>query len=225
MQGDFFDYLLKSYDNKQQSFTDGTEPAGGLINSILGGTWYNGDPFTTDEMGMIYNYNKLIGGVLIIQKRGELEPCEYSMYSLFYPTCYSNVNYVTADPPLRVNGTKDVCGSSQPIMEIDESSPDYQQYLEDLENSKFGDREKLNQTEYSNVVNSFQYSYKDQGYRVWLSLADGIKATLQQIQQLQELRWLDSKTRHIDLKFTFYNGNFGMFTFAKVSLEFSHFGT
>jgi len=223
--GDFFDYLLKSFDNKLQNFVDGSEPTGGLINTILGGTWYNGDPFTTNEMGMIYNYNKLIGGVLIIQKRGEIEACEYSMYSLFYPTCYSRVKYITADPPLRANGTQEVCGSSVPMMEIDESSADYQQYLDELESSKFGDRTKLNQTDYLNVASSFQYSYKDQGYRVWLSLADGIKANLQQIEQLQELKWLDSKTRHIDLKFIFYNGNFGMFTFAKVSLEFSRFGT
>eukprot|EP00960_Hanusia_phi_P056234 763193-Hanusia_phi.AAC.6 len=213
--GDFFDYLLKSFDNKLQNFVDGSEPTGGLINTILGGTWYNGDPFTTNEMGMIYNYNKLIGGVLIIQKRGEIEACEYSMYSLFYPTCYSRVKYITADPPLRANGTQEVCGSSVPMMEIDESSADYQQYLDELESSKFGDRTKLNQTDYLNVASSFQYSYKDQGYRVWLSLADGIKANLQQIEQLQELKWLDSKTRHIDLKFIFYNGNFGMFTFAK----------
>eukprot|EP00294_Goniomonas_avonlea_P013144 CAMPEP_0114544746 /NCGR_PEP_ID=MMETSP0114-20121206/3037_1 /TAXON_ID=31324 /ORGANISM="Goniomonas sp, Strain m" /LENGTH=628 /DNA_ID=CAMNT_0001729139 /DNA_START=8 /DNA_END=1894 /DNA_ORIENTATION=- len=57
--------------------------------------WYNGQAFTTNETGYVLDYNKLIGGVLIQQKRGIVTKngcSEYlgpSAYTVFYPDCYS----------------------------------------------------------------------------------------------------------------------------------------
>lgn len=73
---------------------------------------YNGDAVTSDERGFLFQYNLLIGGILIVQERGLKKPCD-GMYSLFYPTCYTT-DLVTADPPMVKNGTADVADLQDP---------------------------------------------------------------------------------------------------------------
>jgi hypothetical protein len=48
-----------------------------IMPNVFPATWYNDDSFTTAESGYILNYNKLVGGLLIVQERGTaLSPCK-----------------------------------------------------------------------------------------------------------------------------------------------------
>ncbi len=74
--------------------------------------WYNGDPVTSDERGFLFQYNLLIGGILIVQERGIQKSCE-GMYSLFYPVCYTT-DTIVAEPPRKNNGTHDYDDTRDP---------------------------------------------------------------------------------------------------------------
>ena len=79
--GDFFDYLSDQ-----------------IMPHVFPDKWYNDKPLSTakDETGYVLGYNKLVGGLLLVQQRGLLKPyCkepyfqEYrSSYETFYPTCF-----------------------------------------------------------------------------------------------------------------------------------------
>jgi hypothetical protein len=66
-QGDVFSYLLSEWDDKKEEWTEGTEPRGGVLGTLFAAAWYNDDPYSPDEQGYLYDYNRLIGGVLIVQ--------------------------------------------------------------------------------------------------------------------------------------------------------------
>eukprot|EP00294_Goniomonas_avonlea_P016118 CAMPEP_0114543130 /NCGR_PEP_ID=MMETSP0114-20121206/2195_1 /TAXON_ID=31324 /ORGANISM="Goniomonas sp, Strain m" /LENGTH=594 /DNA_ID=CAMNT_0001727455 /DNA_START=6 /DNA_END=1787 /DNA_ORIENTATION=+ len=79
-QAQFWDYLLQ----------DGS----GLMNILFTNQWYNGQAFTTNEQGFLLHYDKLVGGLLVVQQRGGLETdgCVGlygdSAYDKFYADCY-----------------------------------------------------------------------------------------------------------------------------------------
>mmetsp|Transcript_29978 Transcript_29978/g.73795 ORF Transcript_29978/g.73795 Transcript_29978/m.73795 type:complete len:819 (-) Transcript_29978:367-2823(-) len=215
-QGDVFSYLLAEFGD-DGNFDPTTEPLGGVLGKLFESTWYNDDPFVPDEQGYLFNYNRLIGGVQIIQQRGASGPCAgTSMYDDFYPTCYTS-DLISANPPWKSNSS----GWYQ-----DFTDPEY---LNKSEASKFGDRAVLEDPTKSYkdfILSSFQYDPSDdaQGYKVFLSLADGTDRNLEKIRQLRQLRWLDKGTRTLQIKYTFYNGNFRRFAFAKVSFTFDQGG-
>ena len=76
------DYLLSDFDGS--GFDDATWPTGGILGTMLSATLYNGGAVLPADLGMLYQYNKLVGGVLITQDRGKPEPCKPSAYELFY---------------------------------------------------------------------------------------------------------------------------------------------
>lgn len=75
--------------------------------NVFPNEWYNGDPYSTSESGYILDYNRLVGGLLIVQKRGgKARTCvqprfnsTFSSYDGFYPDCYSTVG-IEMDRPM-----------------------------------------------------------------------------------------------------------------------------
>eukprot|EP00960_Hanusia_phi_P033744 750627-Hanusia_phi.AAC.7 len=224
-EGQFFDYLLRSFDSGSNSFVQGTGPTGGILGNLFSTAWYNGDPITASDSGMLFDYNKLIGGVLIVQERSYTGKCPYSVYNNYYPVCYDG-KPITAIPPTKpANGSSSTCSISQSRV-IDTASSKYAQYLKDLESSKFGDRAVLESSRYAKTIkDSFEYRYNENGFSVFLSLAEGPTANLQKVQDLESMSWLDYQTRKLSIKFTFYNGNYGTFTYAKITFQFNQLGS
>jgi hypothetical protein len=61
---DFFQYL-----NQQ------------IVPTVFQNSWYNNESFKTSEIGYIMQYNKLVGGLLIVQERGvDTSPCLLPFY-------------------------------------------------------------------------------------------------------------------------------------------------
>ena len=89
--GDFFDYLLSDFDGDLGEFDGESWPTGGILGTLFSNEVYNGDPVLPSDLGMLFQYNKLIGGVLITQTRGQEEACKPSAYKLFYNKCYDTV--------------------------------------------------------------------------------------------------------------------------------------
>ncbi len=55
-----------------------------IMPNVFPASWYNDDAFTTAESGYILNYNKLVGGLLIVQERGTAtSPCREPYYPGF----------------------------------------------------------------------------------------------------------------------------------------------
>jgi len=188
--GDFFDYLLADFDGDTGQFDADSWPNGGILGTLFNDELYNGWAVLPADLGMLYQYNKLIGGVLITQKRGRVEPCKPSAYKLFYNKCYDKTNFMEAEPcgakPGSYASCKLVnqsstrankeCAAKDKKLELDTSqTEEYEQYLQDVEASKFGDRLTLEDPKlpYRNLVkDSFEYRYDNYGYSAWLSLAD-----------------------------------------------------
>ena len=61
-------------------------------------------------------------------------------------------------------------------------------------------------------------------YAAWLSLADGPELNRQKIVALKDEMWLDLYTRKVEVKFIFYNGNMGTFSFVTIRFTFNTFG-
>ena len=61
-------------------------------------------------------------------------------------------------------------------------------------------------------------------YAAWLSLADGPELNRQKIVALKDEMWLDLYTRKVEVKFIFYNGNMGTFSFVAIRFTFNTFG-
>jgi len=86
--GDFFDYLSDQ-----------------IMPNVFPDAWYNDEPLSTakDEVGYVLGYNKLVGGLLITQKRRIVRPyCKQpaypnfrSSYEDFYPTCFGDAGIET----------------------------------------------------------------------------------------------------------------------------------
>lgn len=74
------------------------------------------------------------------------------------------------------------------------------------------------------VGSSFKWDPEAKSYLAWLPLSDGSTLNKQRLQDLETLRWLDKNTRELEVKFIFYNGNFGRFTFAKITFTFDKGG-
>jgi len=206
--GSVFDYLLKDFDSDTGSF-DGDD-GGGILGNLFQQEWYNGNPITSDERGFLFQYNLLIGGILIVQERGLQEPCE-GMYHLFYPTCFTEKR-VTADPPTTSNGTFIL---------------DDPEYLRQLEATKFGKRTQLEdplERYAATILESFQYDPVYQGFSTFLSLAEGTDKNMRKVQDLRDMKWLDKDTRSVSIRFTFYNGNFGKFAYAKITMTLDQAG-
>ena len=70
----------------------GAEPQdAGLMAKLFQEQWYNGDQMDATEAGYVLDHNKLVGGVLLVQKRGKVQNCtRRSMYAALYPSCYSS---------------------------------------------------------------------------------------------------------------------------------------
>ena len=51
------------------------------------------------------------------------------------------------------------------------------------------------------------------------------RAQPMQVEYLKEKMWLDLYTREIEVKFIFYNGNLGTFTYVSISFGHNTFGT
>lgn len=243
--GDFFSYLLSDFDGS--GFDDATWPTGGILGTMLSATLYNGGAVLPADLGMLYQYNKLVGGVLITQDRGKPEPCKPSAYELFYNKCYDQVNMMRAEPcgadpdryadcPLVNQSTareqKKCAEKDQEAQLVMDGSQDelFQQYMADLNSSKFGDRTVLDDPAevkrlgLEDVKDSFEYRWNNYGYSTWLSLADGTETNRQKIVKLKDQLWLDLYTRSVDVKFIFYNGNFGTFSYVAINFGFNTFG-
>ncbi|KAJ1489415.1 Polycystin cation channel-domain-containing protein [Baffinella frigidus] len=195
--GDVFSYLLKEYDSDTG---DWTEDDGGVFGTLFEAEHYNGDPIIGEDVGFLFSFNKLIGGVQLKQIRGTEQKCSegrgFSNYNLFYETCYEDEPQVFGDSP------------------------------EEIERSKFGDRETIDgsQTYTATVAPAFQWDPIEQGFTTFLSLADGSSYNKKRLEDLNTMRWLDKRTKQLEIKFIFYNGNFGKFTFAKIILSFDKGG-
>jgi hypothetical protein len=170
-----------------------------------------------------------------MQHRGKRKSCGEetgnSTYTSFYPECYSNEEF-RADPPEEIMiKPKTECGEKQIEMSLDTNHTLYQEYVKMVEGSKFGIAKEpvgsIPPAYVGTILDSFKYKYENEenkGYSVFLSLSDGSTLNLQKIEYLKAAQWLDKDTRSIDIRFTFYNGNFGTFTFAKVKLTFQTVG-
>jgi hypothetical protein len=88
-----------------------------IMPNVFPDAWYNDVPLSTanGETGFVLGYNKLVGGLLITQRRGLIKPAckepKYasfrSAYEDFYPTCFIEddiANFVT--PEQRQNYSK-----------------------------------------------------------------------------------------------------------------------
>ena len=82
---DFFDYLLSDFDIKLGEFNKGkgadTYPDGGVFGTLFEDKLYNEEALAPGDLGMLFQYNKLVGGVLITQKRSQTKPCPPSAYA------------------------------------------------------------------------------------------------------------------------------------------------
>ena len=62
-----------------------------IMPNVFPAQWYNNDSFSTNESGYILEYNKLVGGLLIVQERGtSLIPCRDPFFPGFrsaYEVC------------------------------------------------------------------------------------------------------------------------------------------
>ena len=245
--GDFFDYLLSDFDGDTGSFIEDSWPNGGILGTMLSATLYNGGAVLPADLGMLYQFNKLVGGVLITQDRGKPEPCKPSAYELFYNKCYDKVNMMRAEPcgadpsryancPLVNQSTtrenKQCAAKDEDAQLVSDGSQDQllQQYLADLNTSKFGDRAVLDdpvevqKQGLDDIKESFEYRWNNYGYSAWLSLADGTETNRQKVVKLKEQLWLDLYTRSVDVKFIFYNGNVGMFSYVAINFGFNTYG-
>jgi hypothetical protein len=53
-----------------------------ILPTVFQNQWYNNESFKTSEAGYIMQYNKLVGGLLIVQERGmDTSPCLAPFYS------------------------------------------------------------------------------------------------------------------------------------------------
>ena len=52
-----------------------------IVPTVFQSSWYNNVSFKTSEIGYIMQYNKLVGGLLIVQERGiTTSPCQTPFY-------------------------------------------------------------------------------------------------------------------------------------------------
>lgn len=58
--GDVFNYLLKDFDGDLGEFTD---EDGGVFGTLFEAEYYNGDPIIGEDVGFLFSFNKLIGGL------------------------------------------------------------------------------------------------------------------------------------------------------------------
>ena len=256
--GDFFQFLLSDF-NDAGEFDESTWPNGGILATLFDPKLYNGQQVAAADLGMLFQFNKLVGGVLITQERSIKKKCPPSAYQLFYKNCYDG-ELMEAEPcnaRKRPDGSRDYskcsmvmqnttrqnkqCGAEDRGIMLDPSATDqYEEYLAKREESKFGrwrDADGLPKIKGAErtrmladlnvdmVEDSFEYRYDKFGYSAWLSLADGYETNRKKVVQLRDNLWLDLNTRKVELKFIFYNGNVGSFSYVAVSTDFSKYGT
>eukprot|EP00960_Hanusia_phi_P011681 340629-Hanusia_phi.AAC.12 len=102
--------------NQLWDYIIGTDPATdtGLVGKIFEENWYNGQTYDPNELGFVLEYNKIVGGVLLVQQRGMISNCtEESVYSILYPDCYSWTVDQTPFGPLGADGLPAYNYSSQ----------------------------------------------------------------------------------------------------------------
>ena len=61
-----------------------------IMPNVFPGEWYNSEPLATADTGFVLDYNKLVGGLLVTQKRGTLLPACKLPYFDSYPSPYEN---------------------------------------------------------------------------------------------------------------------------------------
>jgi hypothetical protein len=188
--GDLFDYL-----------------EGQIMENVFPATWYNDDPLTTSESGYVLDYNKLVGGLLIVQRRGLRRKCvepRYksmnSSYDDFYRTCYTEqtteslwpVNETAAKLEAPASLDYKVPWIPGTPIEYDAKNPETifgksptaappQQVLDILaNNNKLG-----------NFADAFVYDHRYQGFAAFLAYADGATKNLAKLDALKQALWLD----------------------------------
>jgi len=204
--GDFFDYLDET-----------------IRPAIFPPEWYNGEPLTTDETGFVLYYNMLVGGLLVVQKRGiSTSPCRVPMYTGanssyqdFYEVCYpaGSGNYIWDDIPEADREPKNE--NKVPWAPGVPAPPDRPV---DVTATK-------NDPALGNFWTAFTYDSEYEGFATFLALADGAKPNEAKIKALKTYRWLDKHTREISIKFALYNGMLQMFTFCVIDFGFDRTGT
>mmetsp|Transcript_33961 Transcript_33961/g.85877 ORF Transcript_33961/g.85877 Transcript_33961/m.85877 type:complete len:859 (+) Transcript_33961:234-2810(+) len=223
--GDLFDYLTDQ-----------------IMDNVFPGAWYNDDPLTTSEAGYVLDYNKLVGGLLIVQRRGVRRKCVEPRYELtnssydeFYRVCYTeltteglvarNETAAAALPPdsldynipwlpgtLPPEGLKMDPNDISTIFGLNPVAAPPARVLE----KKAATGNKL-----GNFDEAFVYDHRYGGFSSFLAYADGSIKNLAKIEALKETLWLDKYTRGIDIKFAVYNGHANMFTFVAISFNYA----
>uniref|UniRef100_A0A6U4MUT9 Polycystin cation channel PKD1/PKD2 domain-containing protein n=1 Tax=Hemiselmis andersenii TaxID=464988 RepID=A0A6U4MUT9_HEMAN len=223
--GDLFDYLTEQ-----------------IMENVFPGAWYNDDPLTTSEAGYVLDYNKLVGGLLIVQRRGVRRKCVEPRYKLtnssydeFYRVCYTEK---TTEGLITKNET---AAAALPPDSLDFNvpwlpgglPPEGLKMDPDDIGSVFGvnptmtpparvlEKKEATGNKLGNFEEAFVYDHRYGGFSSFLAYADGSIKNLAKIEALKETLWLDKFTRGVDIKFAVYNGHANMFTFVAISFNYA----
>jgi len=223
--GDLFDYLT-----------------GQIMENVFPGSWYNDDPLTTSEAGYVLDYNKLVGGLLIVQRRGVRRKCVEPRYELtnssydeFYRVCYTekttegliakNETAAAALPPDSLDFNVPWLPGSLPAegLKMDPNDLSTIFGINPVEAPPPRVLEKKAETgnKLGNFEEAFVYDHRYGGFSSFLAYADGSIKNLAKIEALKETLWLDKYTRGVDIKFAVYNGHANMFTFVAISFNYA----
>mmetsp|Transcript_21036 Transcript_21036/g.68078 ORF Transcript_21036/g.68078 Transcript_21036/m.68078 type:complete len:803 (+) Transcript_21036:69-2477(+) len=137
--------------------------------------WYNGDPWTEEENNYIGNYNRLVGGFIIAQRRvipNHAGTCpKNSRFKNFAPTCW---------PKLMVDGSN-------------------------LDKAPFGP-----------WYDETRYTYDAASRAHAVEVIVDPEYALRVVEQLRTDRFLDKRTREVEIGFTIYNPNRDIFVYTGI---------
>jgi hypothetical protein len=166
----------------------------GMLQLLFDEQWYGPTtpPMPAQNLGFVLLFNKLVGGVMLSQKRNPSRPCpEQSIYKNFYSACQG------------ANG--------------DDTLPfsvfsDHSDWCANITNAP---------SPYSELkVTAFCYNETLGSYAQFLPVSNGYDLNGQVLAALRAGSWTDQYTSSFSVKFATYNGNANLFTFVVVTFSF-----
>lgn len=163
--------------------------------------WYNGDLYNEFEKNYFLEYNRIVGGVKLIQRRVDPQLCDKTDNTVvdWYHEHYGDAS----------SGAK--------------CSAHFDQYYPVLFPNL--DLSTASALAYGPAQDHEKYNWEKDSYGGGFFVFTGTESTTvyKLMEELRRDKWLDKSSRALEVTFTVYNGNYQLFT--SITLQFKMFAT
>lgn len=162
----------------------------GLLPTVIGHTDAAGHTLPHREWGYFVQYNRVIGGVRVSQKRSETKKCDYSDFDKLYDECH----------PIQ---TTDKSTFGYPEC----SSPEFQAALDDwdLNNNMTACYDASKFQGAVDLASGEGFTYRKGTFAMWIDLLDTDDVIAKRVEYLEDRHFLDKQTKSLEIELLAYN--------------------